>query len=489
MEKSVQDRSQEGLANISDSKLQESVKDSANQFHVIGAYVAIIFDPLFGITDFFNIPNDWYKIFAIRLLVASVTCFGLYAFKKGKISVYSLALIPFFLISFQNAFTYIYVGNEQILGHNLNYVALFLGASIFLLWPIKYSYLTIGFSIAISFFFVQFNPNIDMAHFAVHGGLLLLTSSIFTVLMIEGRYRSRTKELKAKLALEESIEVTVAQKGEIERQNEELLSQAEDLDRVKREVEIANQQLSEVNNFLEEQVTARTKDLKKANREMDQLVYSLSHDFRTPMVNARGLIDLVQTISTEKEIVPFIEKVDDCLNRFDELLRDMMNYAVYWDQEAKKQQVDIKNVVVNVWGELEHQHNEKVDFEITGFEGHKVWNSYPEKLRVLLYCVLSNAVRYRRLKDGHKVSVSLTEEGNSDTYRIDIQDNGTGISDISLPRVFEMYFRGNSASVGAGLGLYIAKGVAQQTHCEIYMATEEGVGTTVSLTWKQEDVA
>lgn len=468
--------SKDRIESVSAGDWKKEIAERAGNYHIIGAYVAVIFDPLFAITDYFNIPHAWKHIFVLRILISIITATGIFLYKRNKLGVYMLVAIPMTLISLQNAYTYHFIQDAQILGHNLNYIALFLGAALFLIWPIKYSLLAIGFSIVSTFWFVSSNEQIDLQNFAVEGGLLLLTSSIFTILMIQGRFRLKVKEVKATLALEESLLNSEVQRQEIGRQNHLLKEQSDQL-------ALAQEELSETNKSLEQKVEQRTQSLREANNEMDQLVYSLSHDFRTPMVNAKGLLQVAHDMSPPETLGSILEKIAGCLNRFDELLHDMMNYAVYWDKRLQKSEVGIKSVLENVWKDLEHQHGKSMSLALHGADDNTLWFSHPEKIRVLLYCILSNAVRFKKTNQTQNIEVQLTEEQGA--IELTIKDYGLGIAASSLPRVFEMYYRGNTASQGAGLGLYIAKGIITQIGGNLSISSKENEWTEVRMVWSR----
>lgn len=66
--------------------------------------------------------------------------------------------------------------------------------------------------------------------------------------------------------------------------------------------------------------------------------------------------------------------------------------------------------------------------------------------------------------------------------QIAITDNDEGIKQEHLPKVFDMFYRGNPKSQGAGMGLYIAKGIIEQLGGQILLESKENVGTKVLLT-------
>ena len=119
----------------------------SSRYHVIGAWIAIFFDPLFAFTDYFNIPDHWLQLFAIRLSVAAITLLLLFVRKKFSLSTYVIILAPFLMISLQNAYTYSLVSNDIILGHSLNYMALLIGGAMFILWRWTYSVFVVLLSV------------------------------------------------------------------------------------------------------------------------------------------------------------------------------------------------------------------------------------------------------------------------------------------------------------------------------------------------------
>lgn len=221
---------------------------------------------------YYRLSDSRQKIFILRCLVSLVTFGGLLLFRKGKINTYLLVAVPFALISMQNAYTYSLVGPEDVLGHNLNYLALFLGASLFLLWPISYSIIAIAFSYAATIFFVSQNGQLTLNEFLVDGGMLLATGAFFTIFIIQARFNLRLKEVKARLALTESLKITAQQKEEISQQNEQLLLTTGELQKVKGKIEKMNSQLIDNNDLLEVEVKQRTAKLRKSNKEMDQFI-------------------------------------------------------------------------------------------------------------------------------------------------------------------------------------------------------------------------
>jgi two-component system phosphate regulon sensor histidine kinase PhoR len=102
------------------------------------------------------------------------------------------------------------------------------------------------------------------------------------------------------------------------------------------------------------------------------------------------------------------------------------------------------------------------------------------RLKQLLLNLLTNAIKYN--KPGGWVRVIL--EGDADEVSLAVKDTGCGIPAKSLPRVFERFYRGpdqEDQSLGAGLGLAIAKRIAENHRGEISVVSKVGKGSTFTV--------
>jgi len=268
-------------------------------YHLIAAWVAIIFDPVFAFTDYINIPENWQQLLFIRLAISAIVLSLVIARKKFRLPSYFIVAITFLLISLQNAYTYTLIGNEDIIGHNLNYIALLIGTSMFLLWDLKYSVIMIFISIVATAFFISNNSLLDLDQFLVQGGVLLLVVSIFMCVLIRTRYDLTVKEIKARLALQESNE-------EIKAQNEEIISQGE-------EIRVINENLEKI-------VLERTKELEKKNKALEEYAFINAHKLRSPVASILGLINLLTKTALDEEAKGIMIHLQDSSGKLDEVV-------------------------------------------------------------------------------------------------------------------------------------------------------------------------
>ena len=207
---------------ITELQWQTELEKSSEKFHVLVCWLAIIFDPLFGFTDYLNIPNHWQQILIIRCSVSLFSLMLLLLRKKLKIKSHIIVFVPFLLISLQNAYTYSLIELKDFTGHTLNYLALFIGAGMFILWRWQYSALAVISSAVACIIFFQLNHRIDTQEILVNGGFLLIVVAFFMILLIQTRYSLTVREIKARLALAEANQELLEQKQIIEWKNKDI---------------------------------------------------------------------------------------------------------------------------------------------------------------------------------------------------------------------------------------------------------------------------
>lgn len=278
----MKNRLQEGahVLEIPSSLWKLELEKSSSRYHLVAAWAAIIFDPIFAITDYYNIPESWEYLFVIRLTISALILAALFIRSRYNLPSYIIVVVPFLLISLQNAYTYSLIGDEDLLGHNLNYIALLIGAAMFVAWDWGYSVVLIIISALATAFFLQANPTLEINQFFVKGGLLLIASAVFMGILIRTRHHLTVKEIKARIALELSNE-------EIKKQNIEIQAQGEEI--------------KGINENLENLVRDRTVELERKNKALEEYAFINAHKLRSPLASILGLINLLNKIPTTEE--------------------------------------------------------------------------------------------------------------------------------------------------------------------------------------------
>jgi signal transduction histidine kinase len=93
-------------------------------------------------------------------------------------------------------------------------------------------------------------------------------------------------------------------------------------------------------------------------------------------------------------------------------------------------------------------------------------------LELILLNLLENALIYSD-KNKTKQEIQLSTKRKDSSFFLSVEDNGVGIPDKQLPRIFEMFYRGSEKSIGNGLGLYLVKVAVEKIGGKLRCETEE----------------
>ncbi len=180
------------------------LKVFALKYHSTVAWVAIILNPIWVISDYFNSPAHLIDFFAFRIIVSILILICVLSRKKLVLFPELMALVPFIGISIQNAYMYSVMDVSELQKHTFAYIALFIGAGMFVLWKPIYSVFVVVASIIANIILFSFNSPLALSDILVNGGLLTTSVALFTIILINTRTNLTRKAIIARLALAES---------------------------------------------------------------------------------------------------------------------------------------------------------------------------------------------------------------------------------------------------------------------------------------------
>jgi two-component system, OmpR family, phosphate regulon sensor histidine kinase PhoR len=235
------------------------------------------------------------------------------------------------------------------------------------------------------------------------------------------------------------------------------------------------------------------------NREVDVLkrnesfrkefLQNLSHEFKTPVFAIQGYIDTLMQGALENPDVNkrFLEKAGKNVDRLVNLLHDLDSISKLESGELKltRKNFIIQDLLREAFESLSlkaEQHG--IDFSIKkGCEKPISVYADKEKIRQVVCNLIDNSIKYGK-NGGHIIASMYNTDGK--TILVEISDDGIGIPEQYLGRIFERFFRtggGRSKEVkGSGLGLAISKHIIEAHGHTIHARSKEGLGTTIGFT-------
>ena len=227
-------------------------------------------------------------------------------------------------------------------------------------------------------------------------------------------------------------------------------------------------------------LTFQNAQLVEIDRLKDEFVSSISHELRTPLTSIAGYVELLQEVEEDPEKLGHLAIVGRNSDRLLALVSDLLFAArlQYGRLELERSPVDLRRLVEQcVESARPRAQTASVQLEVE-VEAVPEIEGEPAKLAQLLDNLVSNAIKFTP-RDG-RVRIRLS--AHDDLIRIEVSDTGIGIPDQERERLFERFFRAQSALErqiqGTGLGLYISKAIVDAHHGRIGVNSTPGEGTT-----------
>jgi signal transduction histidine kinase len=231
----------------------------------------------------------------------------------------------------------------------------------------------------------------------------------------------------------------------------------------------------------EERLKHQNNELEKVNHELDQFVYSASHNLRAPLLSVKGLLTLIEQEEME---VPtrklFIEEIHKSIQRLDGTIKDIIEYSKNARLDIQPSCIDLEQLIRNTHEDLKYFEGTTVSLELH-LEQSAPFYSDERRIRSIVHNIMSNSVKYSdNQKDASWLKVEI--ETNERGCVFEFTDNGKGIPTEYQSRVFDMFYRATSERSGSGLGLYIVKEMTERIGGTVELESQLGIGTKLRLT-------
>jgi two-component system phosphate regulon sensor histidine kinase PhoR len=229
--------------------------------------------------------------------------------------------------------------------------------------------------------------------------------------------------------------------------------------------------------------------LKQNELYRKEFLQNLSHEFKTPVFAIQGYVDTLLGGALENPEVNrrFLQKASKNVDRLVNLIQDLDEISRLERGELHLNRTNfiIQDLVREVYESLSLKAELKsVSLAIKkGCENPLTVHADKEKIRQLLINLVDNSIKYG--KTGGSIVASMYKTDNQNIL-VEVSDDGMGIAEKNLDRIFERFFRtveGRGRDVtGSGLGLSICKHIVEAHGQSIHVRSAENVGTTIGFT-------
>ncbi|WP_152426476.1 sensor histidine kinase [Cesiribacter andamanensis] len=227
-------------------------------------------------------------------------------------------------------------------------------------------------------------------------------------------------------------------------------------------------------------------NLKKAqiedhNQQLELFVYKASHDIKGPLRSIMGLTQIGLNDVKDTVALEYFGHIFKSTRRLDNLLMDLLKLTKVKQAEVERQEINVHSMlqeIIQSFSNIRHFNLVKIELDL------------PEDLVMvsdekLLYSVLQNfvenGIKYcdpYKSEPYLKIAVAQQERGTVFSFK----DNGLGVPEEYLPKIFDMFFKVDPSSDGTGLGLHIVKLTIEKLGGKLQVRSRVKEGSTFILT-------
>ncbi|RZL05205.1 MAG: HAMP domain-containing histidine kinase, partial [Hymenobacter sp.] len=222
--------------------------------------------------------------------------------------------------------------------------------------------------------------------------------------------------------------------------------------------------------------------LTRTNVDLDNFIYTASHDLKAPITNIEGLLYLLKknlpaAIRADQLVASILDRMHGSVERFTRTIAHLTDVTKLQTEFAQPAvMLRLADVVEDVRQDLLPLLTEaSAQLEVAVDDCQpRVFSD--KNLRSILYNLLSNALKYRHSVRTLRIRVACATEGNS--LVLSVQDNGLGVSELQQKHLFQLFHRLHTHVEGSGLGLYMVKKIVENAGGTIAVHSQVDVGTT-----------
>ncbi|MBI4974207.1 MAG: HAMP domain-containing protein [Candidatus Omnitrophica bacterium] len=220
--------------------------------------------------------------------------------------------------------------------------------------------------------------------------------------------------------------------------------------------------------------------LGRAFKSQKQLFEDISHELKTPLTILKGEFEVALTkVRSADEYEAMLKSALEEINRIAKLAESLLLLARLDSKEMTPQKMDvdlnlmIKGIINNIKG-LAELKGVRISFEIP--TGELSLRGDENQLKTLFLNILDNAIKYTP----HNGLIEVSTKRATSVANVSIKDTGIGIPGEDIGRIFDRFYRLDTSrdSIGFGLGLSIAKSIAEAHGGTIRASSEAAKGTT-----------
>lgn len=227
-----------------------------------------------------------------------------------------------------------------------------------------------------------------------------------------------------------------------------------------------------------------TEENHQHEKQNKELVSNISHDLKTPITAIKGYVEGIMdgVADTPEKMDKYIKTIYNKANDMDKLINEL---TLYSGIDNNRIPYNFRRInVADYFGDCVEEigldlESKNIELNYSNMaDPSTMVIADPEQMKKVINNIISNSVKYMDKRHG-EIDIRILDE--VDSIRVEIEDNGKGIAQKDLQKIFERFYRTdasrNSAQGGSGIGLSIVKKIIEDHGGYIWATSKEGEGT------------
>jgi two-component system CheB/CheR fusion protein len=235
---------------------------------------------------------------------------------------------------------------------------------------------------------------------------------------------------------------------------------------------------------IQKELAASNENLKAINKDLDNFVYTASHDLLNPLNNIEHLIYFIseKDQGLDDETKGYVKLLSKSVGKFREVIKEMAAIGQIESNVLKVETIDLDKMITEIL--------ESIQSKISSEKAHiqavldvKNISFSIKNCRSMLYNLINNSIKFK--SPDRAPEIKITTKDLPDYTLLSVRDNGIGIEKNQMESIFSMYKKLNAEAEGQGLGLFLIKKMVDAAGGKVEVESEPGKGTEFRLFLKK----
>jgi two-component system CheB/CheR fusion protein len=236
---------------------------------------------------------------------------------------------------------------------------------------------------------------------------------------------------------------------------------------------------------IQQELSHSNKILKAINTDLDNFVFTSSHDLLSPMNNIEQIIYFIKEKNTifDTETKGYVDMLSMAVNKFRGVIKEMAAIGKMESEMLKLETIDVDEIIGEILASIQWRiESDHADIKTSLNVKHILFSK--KNCRSMIYNLVNNALKFKSPVRYPEILIST--EDLPGYVLLSVKDNGIGISKGKIKSIFKMYKQLDTGSEGQGLGLFLINKIIDASGGKVEVESEPNIGTEFRIYIKKE---